>query len=679
MRSALLAVAAFAAGLVYLAWPAFSSGFARLPGDLGDARLLNIIAEHWYLVARGASSWRNLEMFHPQAGVLGHTDALILFAPPYIALRVVGLAPAYAYFGTLVFVLGIGYAGTLWLLRRVVGVSIPVAIVGALLFAFSNINVLKFGHSQLYAAAFVPIVVGLLWRTAAGLAAGRSFLRTGVALAILSPLLLYTSFYVGWYMLLFAATWALLLLVVTGWLAPSTLRGFLFQVNAQRGWLLALAALFVVALAPFLVTYLPALRDAGARVWDEVRLSLPAVVDLANVGTDNMAWGWLVRAVVPAERPLAHELWLGMPLLLLVLFAIAMASLARHAVRARGKASTQAPRDLAIVALGGTVIGSWLLMIEVDGLSLWELVFRLVPGGAAVRAVFRYQVVLHLAVIVVVAAGIDRALRQRRLRVFAAIVMGCLLLEQLTTYRVSFDAAEAGRRLAALSSPPAGCRFFLVERERTIAGRPAFHAQLEAAVIAQQTGLPTLNGYSTHLPAGWAPALENVQGPGYAEAALAWMAKNNLRGGLCLVDLETLTWRIPAARMVGLHGDNLIRRDIRTVDDAMAVALRGFHPPEPAGRWTTGVGEILFAAPVHIRGLRVVGSVWNAGSRVRIALDGRTVFDEALGAGPFSIDLFTSGTVSAIAIASPSFVPRAAGMNDDARQLGVMIESVEIR
>ena len=167
--------------------------------------------------------------------------------------------------------------------------------------------------------------------------------------------------------------------------------------------------------------------------------------------------------------------------------------------------------------------------------------------------------------------------------------------------------------------------------------------------------------------------------PGYAEAALAWMAKNNLRDGLCLVDLEAATWRMPVARMAGLHGDNLVRRDVRTFDDAMAVTLMGFYPPESAGRWTNGAGAIRFAAPVELRGLRVVGSVWNAGSHVRIALDGRTVFDEALGAGPFSIDLFTPATVSTVAIASPSFVPRATGMNNDARQLGVMIESVELR
>jgi hypothetical protein len=244
---------------------------------------------------------------------------------------------------------------------------------------------------------------------------------------------------------------------------------------------------------------------------------------------------------------------------------------------------------------------------------------------------------------------------------------------------VTFDAAEAGRRLAGLSSPPAGCRFFLVERGRAIAGRPAFHAQVEAVVIAQQTGIPTLNGYSTHRPDGWATTLEDVTAPGYAEAALAWMAKNNLRDGLCLVDLEAGTWRVPAARMNGLHGDNLIRREVRTFDDAMAVSLQGFHPPEAAGRWTNGAGEIRFAAPVDMRGMRIVGSVWNAGSHLRIALDGRTVFDAPLGAGPFSIDLFTPATVSTVAIASPSFVPRAAGMNDDGRQLGVMIESVEIR
>jgi len=677
--SSLVALAAFGAGVVYLAWPAFGSGFARLPGDLGDARLLNVIAEHWYLVARGVSSWRDLEMFHPQSGMLGYTDALTLFAPPYAALRFAGMPMAYAYFGTLVIILGIGYAGTLWLLRRVVGVSVSVAIVGALLFTFSNINVIKFGHSQLYAAAFVPVVIGLLWRVAVALDAGRPFMRPGIVMAILLPLLLYTSFYVGWYALMFVATWALLLVALKMWLGPSSLRAFLFRLNAQRGWLLLLALVFSVALVPFLITYLPALRDAGARSWDEVRLSLPAVTDLLNVGADNFAWGWLVRALVPAGRPLAHELWLGMPLLLLASFAVVLAWLARQVADARTDIAAASPRDQAMVALGGAVVVSWLLMVQVGSFSLWEIVYRLVPGAAALRAVFRYQVVLHLAVIVVVAVGLDRALRQRRLRAGVVILLACLVAEQLTSYRVTFDAAEAGRRLAALSSPPAGCRFFLVERGRAIAGRPPFHAQIEAVVIAQHTGIPTLNGYSTHLPDGWAPTMQDVTAPGYAEAALAWMTKNNLRDGLCLVDLEAVTWRVPGARMAGLHGDNLISRDVRTFDDAMAVALKGFHPPESAGRWTNGAGEIHFFMPVELRGLRVVGSVWNAGAHVRIALDGRTVFDEPLGAGPFSIDLFTPATVSSIAITSPSFVPRAAGMNDDARQLGVMIESVEIR
>ncbi len=674
-----VALVAFGAGLVYLAWPAFRSGFARLPGDLGDARLLNIIAEHWYLVARGESSWRNLEMFFPQPGMLGYTDALILFAPPYVALRFAGVPMAYAYFGTLVTMLGIGYASTLWLLRRVVGVSVSVAMVGALMFTFSNINVIKFGHSQLYAAAFMPIVIGLLWRIVAGLAAPRPFFRDGVVLAILLPLLLYTSFYIGWYALMFAVTWAFLLVAMKLWLAPLSLRAFLFRLSAQRGWMLLLALLFIVALVPFLVTYLPALRDAGARSWDEVRLSLPAAVDLLNVGVGNFAWGWLVHAMVPAGRPLAHELWLGMPLLLLLSFAVALPALARQAARTRTDDIAQSDRDQAIVALGGAVVVSWLLMVQIGSFSLWEIVYRLVPGGAALRAVFRYQVVLHLAVIVVVAVGLDRALRRRRWRVGTAILLTCLMVEQLTTYRVSFDAAEAGRRLAALSEPPPGCRFFLVERGRAIAGRPAFHAQVEAVVIAQRTGIPTLNGYSTRRPDGWTTSMEDVMAPGYAEAALAWMAKNNLRDGLCLVDLEAATWRVPHARMNGLYGDNLIRRDVRSFDDAMAVSLQGFHPPEPAGRWTNGAGEIRFAAPVDIRGMRVVGSIWNAGSRVGIALDGRTVFDGALGAGPFSLDLFTPGTVSTIAITSPSFVPRAAGMNDDARQLGVMIENVEIR
>jgi hypothetical protein len=674
----LVAFLAFVAGVLYFFWPSFTSPYLLLSGDAGDGRLLNAIAEHWYLVFRGSSAWRDMEMYYPQRGVLGYGDALILFAPPYIAQRLAGVPFLYAYVGTLVVILGTGYAATIWLLRRVVGVGTPIAVVGALMFTFSNMNMLKLGHTQLYAAAFVPLVFGLSWRATARLSGGGDFRRVATATAILLPLLLFTSFYVGWYTCLFVATWGLSLLATKALLDPGAPKALVLRAYDRRFALMGLSLVFAVALLPFILTYLPVLRDVGGRNWDEVKLSLPSVVDLINVGPNNYAWGWLTRYLVPPNRPLAHEQWLGLPLLLMTLFMATQVWLTGRVVRSVRFGDAMSNRDQAIFALGIATFVSWALMVEVGSVSLWKIVFRLLPGGGAIRAVFRYQVVLHLVVIVIVAVGLDRVYRLQKFRALVVIALVALLAEQLTDRRSRFNVRETTQRLAALPSPPLECRYFLIEKERDADNRPAFHLQMEAIVIAQNTGVPTINGYSANLPPHWGPALMDVRAPGYADAALTWLSHNDLREGLCLLDLQSGTWRMPQPRWSDPRGSNLMRRIIRDFEEGMAVSLKGFYPIETDGRWTNGSGQLLFAMPVDVRELHVRGIVMNALSQVRISVDGRPLYDQPHGTGPFRVDLSHTGRVSTIDISSSSFVPRALGMNNDTRLLGVMIESVVV-
>jgi len=671
---------AFVAGVLYFFWPSFTDSFFHLSGDLGDGRLLNTVAEHWYLVVRGASAWRDMEMYYPQRGVLGYGDALVLFAPPYIALRLAGVPYLYAYAGTLVVILGTGYAATIWFLRRVIGVGAAVAIAGALMFAFSNMNMLKLGHSQLYAAAFVPLVLGLLWRATARLTKDRAdFSRPAVALAILLPLLLYTSFYVGWYTGLFVATWGLMLLATKLRLEPATVNALFRQIRDRRLALAGLAVVFAVALLPFIVTYLPVLRDIGGRSWDEVKLSLPSIGDFINVGPLNYAWGWLARDLVPPDRPMAHELWLGMPVLLMASFLIVQLWLVLRVVRSSRRGATLSQRDQAVFAMGIATLIGWVMMVEVNNISLWKIVFLVLPGGSAIRAVFRYQVVLHFAVIVVVAIGLDRVGRLHQFRVAFVIALAAMPAEQLTANRSRFAVAETNQRLAAIPAPPVACRFFLIERERDGATRPAFHLQVEAVVIAQQTGLPTINGYSANLPPFWGQDLIDVRSPGYVDAALTWLSHNNLREGLCLLDLQSNTWRMPQLSWSDLRGRNLIRRDIRSFEEGMAVALKGFYPIEAEGRWTHGAGQIALAKPVAAVVLQIRGNVRNQRSQVRIAVDGTTIHDQLHEGGPFAVDVALTGAVSTIDIGSSSFVPRAVGINNDTRLLGVTIESVVLK
>jgi hypothetical protein len=291
-----------------------------------------------------------------------------------------------------------------------------------------------------------------------------------------------------------------------------------------------------------------------------------------------------------------------------------------------------------------------------------------------IRAPFRYQVVLQVAVIVVVAVGLHRVQATRWGQWAVAILLAGLVFEQVTVFRPTFDAREKERLVERVVAPPVSCRYFLLWAGVAPPGR-WFESQLDAATVAQRVGVPTVNGYSGQLPRGWDLWVHEIGTPGYASAALAWLQSHNLREGLCLLDLRTGTWQ---SRDSGLRGTNLIRSEMRQLLGVQAVEFRGFHALEPPGRWTDGAAVVVLATPISATMVRLSGWAWSPGAQVRIAVDGATAFAQTLPAGAFKLDLPQAGSVRTIAIDSSTFVPRLLGINDDPRRLGVMIESITI-
>ena len=132
---------------------------------------------------------------------------------------------------------------------------------------------------------------------------------------------------------------------------------------------------------PFLALYLPKAAETGMHPWADVVRNAPEPLDILNVGQENILWGWLVRALNDAFRPgfpAWSERMTGLPPLLLALYAASLVWLAR------GPALP--PARLALLrALGLASLVTWLLTIQVGGVTAWSLVYQYVPGrqGAA--------------------------------------------------------------------------------------------------------------------------------------------------------------------------------------------------------------------------------------------------------------------------------------------------------
>ena len=355
-------------------------GFTLLLGDRHDGVIALSILEHWYNVLRGIEAWDRTAYFFPVPATLGYNDGYLLFGLLHAGFRSLGVDPFLS--GELVNVAtrAIGFAATLALGRRLFGLTFGWALLGAALFTISNNLFIRGSHVQLFSVSFVPALALLGHGVLTALWDGRrrALLGWGAGFCLLFAACLMTGFYMAWYSAFLGGALLLAWLAVAG----STARRRLWVTARAQAWPLAALAAFAVALnLPFLALYLPKAAETGMHPWADVVRNAPEPLDMLNVGQENLLWGWLVRALNDAFRPgfpAWSERMTGLPPLLLALYAASLVWLAR------GPALP--PARLALLrALGLASLVTWLLTIQVGGVTAWSLVYAVCPGrqGAA--------------------------------------------------------------------------------------------------------------------------------------------------------------------------------------------------------------------------------------------------------------------------------------------------------
>jgi hypothetical protein len=450
-------------GLAFFYQELLVSGFARMPGDTGDARHINLVLEHWFRVFTGEAAWRSPNFFFPQPATLGYSEALFLCALPYSVLRLLGVGMYSAFQGVLVWLSAVGYSAMYVLLYRTLGCQRPVAALVAGLFAFSNQLTTHMGHPHLLTTALVPVIAYCGFTYVDSQGTHRSALFHGLAGSILMALFLYTCFNVAWFVMFFAIV---LLMVWLGlrWLGGERAGVVVADVWRSRRDGLVFALAFLVCLSPFVATYVPVWRELGGRSFADVVQMIPSPVDLINVGEANRVWGGVMAAVTPRDRGAISGLFtLGSPMFFMACFLCFGLGEMTRLLRAVKKPEF---RNRSAAGLAGAVFISWILLVKVKGHSLWWVVFHLVPGAASIRVVNRYQLVLYVAMCIVVAIGLQRVLEARRRSLWVTwgiVAAGLLLLGEQANRMQTFDKVSETNRLARVQSPPAACRVFFAD------------------------------------------------------------------------------------------------------------------------------------------------------------------------------------------------------------------------
>jgi hypothetical protein len=519
------------AATIFFRTPIFS-GFHTITGDEGDVRLVVFLHEHWWKVVQGDAEWRHPAVFFPAHDVLSYSDTFALNALLYVPLRVVGVDPFVAFQLCLMALTAVGFFSVYLLMRRHLGTGRLAASLLAATVAFANNLYIDTAHAQLFSVEIVPLIVLLAvegWRAASR----RAGLAWSAAAGATLGALLWSNFYFGW----FAVVAAAIAGVVAGSLLVASGAGgaALRSVRARWERLAAAGGGAALMMVPFLLTYWPALEDGRQRPYDEVAGLAPRPFDMINAGRDNVLWGWLMRGLTGDDERL-EQLNRATALTPVLLICTALAGVV---LAADWRRNGRTALGVAGVAASVTAMVVVVLPVQFGFGGAWSWLHRFVPGGAAIRVYARIEVVNVLIAALAVACALQcQQVRRTASWVLTVALLGVIAVEQLnlTDNFRELDRDVESALLDGVPDPPRGCAAFSVVPPP---GRNPDHASIDAMLISQRIGLPTVNGYSGWIPQGW-----NLQ-PGtasYASELRAWLDRNGLAEVSCTYDLDARLW-----------------------------------------------------------------------------------------------------------------------------------------
>lgn len=468
-------------------WPQFTSGFARLYGDAYDGTIEAVLVSHWYGVFRGLQHWNNPPYFYPRVDVLGYNDGYFLYGVIAAAFRALGADVFRAMEYMHVVVRLIGYFSMYALLQRMADrrvINIAVAVVFTL-----SVNTLNGTHLQLLAVSFAPLMALLGLACLDALQDGRRgrFRALSVGWAALYGMWLITGFYMAFFFGLFLIVFALSYAVVDRDSFHRYTR--LLAVNWKQ--LAVFLVAFMLACVPFLRIYLPKLGETGGQTISAALAFAQSPMDLLNSGSYSMLWGSLWHSVRVAAPNLLGDGEHVTGYTPLFLFMCLVGSVA--AFRAK-------ERVLMTLAVTSAVLA--LLVMSVDGHSLWTVAYYLIPGARGVRVIARMFIFLSFPMSILIASALHREQASRTLLV---VTLAFLMAEQVNlSPDMKIDVAQQLSALDRVSAPPTECKAFYgihnTPFQSWSEGAMAMYVNIQSMLIADQVNLPTINGVATFIP-----------------------------------------------------------------------------------------------------------------------------------------------------------------------------------
>lgn len=518
-------------GLLLAFYPVFFSGFRLILGDPGDTRFVNYLLEHSLRVfesavsgTRTAGGFWNPAFYYPVQNVMGYSETLISAAPLYWIWRWMSLAPDTSFQLWLMSALVLNYFAAYRLLRDCFGLRPWPSSAGAFLFAFGSSRIAQINHPQL---ALQWYMVGALYAAIqvfsnpSSNSSERSRTRFWIVVFFgCFVAQLYSAVYHGWFIALasgVALVWAVI------W--PHSRQLWVSVAKNEWKWIVSSGVACVLFLLPLIFHYSAAAQAVGLRTYGDAKPMIPRLGSWVFMGGGSWLYSWMSSKWPWDSLPAVHEHALGIGLVTSVLSWNALLRNRRLPVI----------RFLVAIAVTLFVCMTYFL----PTVCLWGILFPVVPGATAIRAVSRVGLMILIPASVGFALAIEKTRRKglvMALGLFAILEQG-QTVGTFDKYQMRNDVAQIQREVMRRR-----CDFFYsspVLRETptgSMAGPHYWKYQIDAMWAQLETGVPTLNGYSGSAPPGYpdrlgdsAILLSNSSDEVQIDSALrVWMMSNHL-------------------------------------------------------------------------------------------------------------------------------------------------------
>ncbi|NJM45252.1 MAG: hypothetical protein HC860_03080 [Alkalinema sp. RU_4_3] len=489
------------------------TGFDRLPGELSDYRLNQYFLEHtWKMVSDHTYTGKlyGPSMFTPYPNTLAFSDNLFGAAPIYWLLRFF-LMPDIASMGWLMVLSLLNFLSMLFILRKE-NVQPALAGLGGFLFAFPLSRVAQYAHAQLFPQFCTPLCLWLVWRFA---------LKPSKLGWLLILITLYwqilCGIYLGWFLLLVT----LIFSIVTISVLPESRQKvgtFLY-----RCWSFVALSLGVWAflLYKFLQPYLEMKRIMGGNSYDVVAELLLKPISLFMVPAANSLWSPILGSLhhlLGVSDPNAPILWIHYNFpgsVLMILTGMIVYKFLRKKTAVFGNQKR--------LVLAFTITGLIVAFCATDfghGVSLWRLIYQIIPGASAIRAPIRIFLTLLPCLIIAGIIFLNEYLKTSRLSQSATkYLIACIIVLAIFEQRTipyTYDAASVRAKDAELGQVTKQyCQAAYIspfnQRNEELSFVSGIYAQVDAMWAGINANVPVVNGYSGYSPPGFLRTWQDKQ------------------------------------------------------------------------------------------------------------------------------------------------------------------------